>query len=100
MSNFKTVNAQQADDIHHYKNIKEKLHKTNAAILCNKLCRTHRLTPNCVPNTVSGTDRPTDVVNNLRILWTSSTLLETNSIISTNILCTNVIVLNKPSMLL
>jgi len=60
MSNFKTVNAQQADDIHHYKNIKEKLYKTNAAILCNKLCRTHRLTPNCVPNTVSGTsDRPT-----------------------------------------
>ena len=71
-SHFKTVNAQQAKDIHHYKNIEEKLYKTNAPILLNKLYRTHRLTsnyvhinrthrltPNYVHITVSATsDRP------------------------------------------
>jgi hypothetical protein len=59
MSNCKTVNVKQAKDIHHYKNIKEKLYKTNAPILFNKLYKIYRLTPNHVHITVSGTyDRP------------------------------------------
>jgi hypothetical protein len=38
------INAQQARIIHHYKNTKEKLLKTNAAIWCNKMCKFKHLT--------------------------------------------------------
>ena len=43
MSSFTTVNAQQVENIHHYEYVKEKLYKTNAPILCNKIRRTYRL---------------------------------------------------------
>jgi len=48
MSNIKTVNAQQAKDVHLYRNIKGKLFKTNASIWFNTVCRTYHLTPNYV----------------------------------------------------
>ena len=32
MNNTKIVNTQQAKDIHHYKNNKQKINKTNASI--------------------------------------------------------------------
>jgi hypothetical protein len=38
-TNLKFINAEQARDIHMYKNIKQKLHKTIAAIWFNKTCR-------------------------------------------------------------
>ena len=41
----KFANAQQAKQIYQYKNIKEKLYKTNAAIWYNKTCRQKRLMP-------------------------------------------------------
>jgi hypothetical protein len=46
MSNFKTSNAQQAKDRHHYKNRKDRLRKTKASIRFNKICSTYHLTPN------------------------------------------------------
>jgi hypothetical protein len=39
MNNMKVINTQQARIIHHYKNSKEKLLKTNAEIWFNKMCR-------------------------------------------------------------
>jgi hypothetical protein len=48
MNNFKTANAQQAKDTHHYKNIQEKLCKTRASIRFNKMCSTYHLTPNYI----------------------------------------------------
>jgi hypothetical protein len=36
-NNIKFVVARQAKDVYQYKNIKEKLHRTNAAIWYNKL---------------------------------------------------------------
>ena len=37
--NVKFVNAQQEKQTYQYKNTEEKLYKTNAAILYNKICR-------------------------------------------------------------
>jgi len=37
--NVEIINAQQAKQIYRYKNIKEKMYKTNAAIRYNKTCR-------------------------------------------------------------
>jgi hypothetical protein len=44
-NNIKFVIARQAKEVYQYKNIKEKLHRTNAAIWYNKLCRQLQLTP-------------------------------------------------------
>jgi hypothetical protein len=41
--NIKFVNDQQAKLVYHYKNIKEKLHKTNATIWSNKVCIIEKL---------------------------------------------------------
>jgi len=41
--NVKFANAQQAKQIYQYKNIKEKLYETYAAIWCNKTCRQRKL---------------------------------------------------------
>jgi hypothetical protein len=38
--------AKQAKDTYNYRNIKQKLHKTTAAIWFNKTCRERGLTPN------------------------------------------------------
>ena len=40
MKRIKFVEAKQARDIHQYKNIKQKLLKTNAAVWFNKICIT------------------------------------------------------------
>jgi len=40
------VNVKQAKEIYQYRNIKEKLHSTNAAIWYNKICREKQLAPN------------------------------------------------------
>jgi hypothetical protein len=42
----KFVDAKQAKDTHLYKNSKEKLYKTTAAMWYNKVCTDKQLTPN------------------------------------------------------
>jgi hypothetical protein len=44
-ANLKFINAKQAGDIYVYKNIKQKLHKTIAAIWFNTTCREKDLKP-------------------------------------------------------
>jgi hypothetical protein len=46
--NFKLVDAQQGNLVYRYKNIKEKLYETNAAIWYNKTRRHKQLTPNYI----------------------------------------------------
>jgi hypothetical protein len=46
--NVKFINAQQAKSVYKYRNIEEKLHKTNAAIWFNKTCKYKQLTPNYI----------------------------------------------------
>jgi hypothetical protein len=41
--NVKFVNAKQAKEAYQYKRNKEKLHRTNAAISYNKICREKKL---------------------------------------------------------
>jgi len=43
--NVKFANAKQAYEIHQYRNSKEKLHKSNAAIWCNKISREKQVAP-------------------------------------------------------
>jgi hypothetical protein len=57
MTNIKFTNARQAKAVYKYKNSKEKLCKTNAAVWLNKICKTERLTPNYIQVKVSGTSR-------------------------------------------
>jgi hypothetical protein len=45
-TNVKFVNAKQAKETHQYRNTKEKLYKTNAAIWYNKIRREKQLTSN------------------------------------------------------
>ena len=40
INNIKFINARQAKEIYQYKNIKEKIHKTNTAIWYNNICNT------------------------------------------------------------
>jgi hypothetical protein len=47
-TNIEFVNAKQAKERYQYRNSKEKLYKTNAAVWCNKLCREKQLTPNYI----------------------------------------------------
>jgi hypothetical protein len=47
-TNVKFASAQQEQQIHQYKNIKEKKYETNAAIWYNKTCRHKQLVPNYV----------------------------------------------------
>jgi hypothetical protein len=54
MNNVSVTNAQQVRIIHHYKNTKEKLLKTNTAIWLNKVCRYKYLAPKCMDVSVSG----------------------------------------------
>ena len=56
-NNLKFVVARQAKDVCQYKSIKEKLHRTNAAIWHNKLCRQLQLTPNYIAIKVNGHNR-------------------------------------------
>ena len=60
----KICTAEQAKNIHQYKNNKLKLHKTNAAIWYNKSCRMKGLTLKYISIKVSG--------NNMRSKYTTS----------------------------
>jgi hypothetical protein len=53
--NIKFINAQQARMVYGYRNIKEKLLKTNASIWFNKICRSEQLQPKYVNIKVFGT---------------------------------------------
>jgi hypothetical protein len=53
---IKFGNAQQAKLTNNYKNIKVKLHSTNASIWFNKICKLEQLTPTYVHVTVNGND--------------------------------------------
>jgi hypothetical protein len=44
-------------DVYQYENIKEKLHRTNAAIWCNKSCRQLQFTPKYIAIKVNGQNR-------------------------------------------
>jgi hypothetical protein len=48
------ISAQQARVSHNYKNIKEKLHKTNSAIWFNKICKLEQLQPNYIHINING----------------------------------------------
>jgi hypothetical protein len=48
MNSLKTVCAQQAKLINNFRNAKQKLLKTKAAIWFNKICRINQLTPTVV----------------------------------------------------
>ena len=54
MNNMKVINAQQAKIIHHHKNTKQKLLKTNAVIWFNKMCRLKHLNPKYIQIKVNG----------------------------------------------
>jgi hypothetical protein len=50
----KIINAQQARVSYNYKNMKQKLLKTNSAIWFNKVCRQEQLQPNYIHINVNG----------------------------------------------
>jgi hypothetical protein len=50
----KFIDAQQDKTIHKFQRIKEKIHKTNAAIWFNKLCKMEQLTPRYINIRVNG----------------------------------------------
>jgi len=56
MENVKIINAQQAKQIHHFKNTKERLYKTNASVWYNKTCRQLQLAPIYISIKVKGTN--------------------------------------------
>jgi hypothetical protein len=51
---FKHDKCQKAKVTNAYKNTKEKLHRTNATIWFNKLCRSYHLKPNYIKITING----------------------------------------------
>jgi len=51
---LKFIDAKEAKDIYHYKNIKRKLYRTIAAIWYNKTCRQKQLTPTYVNICING----------------------------------------------
>jgi hypothetical protein len=55
--NLKFIEAKQAKEIYQYKNIKRKLHKTNAAMWYNKTCRQIQLTPAYINIRINGRNR-------------------------------------------
>jgi hypothetical protein len=68
--NIKFSNAQQAKQIHRYKNIKLKLYKTNAAIWYNKTCRHKQLTPNYISIKINGSIKLVFIIRrNHTIYW-------------------------------
>jgi hypothetical protein len=52
--NIKFTNAQQAQPIYKYRNTKEKLHKTNAAIWFSKACKFKQLIPKYIAIKIKG----------------------------------------------
>jgi hypothetical protein len=54
MGNVKFINAQQAKQIYHFKNIKERLYKRDTSVWYNKTCRQLQLTPIYISIKVKG----------------------------------------------
>jgi hypothetical protein len=54
--NIKFAHAQPAKAVHNDKIIKVKLHRINASILFNKICKTEHLMPKYIHVTVNGND--------------------------------------------
>jgi hypothetical protein len=52
--NLKFANAKQAKETHEYRNIKQELHKTTAAIWFNKTCRERGIKPNYINIKING----------------------------------------------
>ena len=52
--NVKFVNAKLANETYQYRNTREKLHKTNVAIWCNKIYREKQLRPNYISLKING----------------------------------------------
>jgi inorganic pyrophosphatase/exopolyphosphatase len=57
MNNIKFANVKQAKYTHEYKNVKEKLHKMNADIWFNKMCKAYNVTPKYINIKVSGKNK-------------------------------------------
>ena len=55
--NVKFINAQQAECTYNYRNVKEKLHKTNASIWFNEICKNEQLSPKYIHITVNGNNQ-------------------------------------------
>jgi hypothetical protein len=55
--NIKFTDAKHAREIHQFKNIKRKLHKTIATIWFNKSCKQQQLTPNYINIHINGNNR-------------------------------------------
>jgi hypothetical protein len=55
--NVKCVNAEQAGGIYKFRNIKQKLHKTIAAIWYNKTCREKNIKPNYINIRINGNNK-------------------------------------------
>ena len=53
-TSLKFIDAKQAKDIYHYKNLKRKLYRINTAIWYNKTCRQRQLTPAYVNIRING----------------------------------------------
>jgi hypothetical protein len=53
----KIVSAQQAKVVKNYRNIKEKLHKTNSAIWFNKVCKLEQLSPKYIQIKINGNNK-------------------------------------------
>ena len=65
INNINFANTRQARAVYNYKNTKEKLHKTNAAVRCNKVCEIERLTPKYIQVKGNGNNRQSINTNNL-----------------------------------
>jgi hypothetical protein len=50
-------NVKQAQVVYNFKNTKEKLLKTTAAIWFNKICKSHQLTPKYIKIEVNGNNK-------------------------------------------
>jgi hypothetical protein len=61
--NVKFVSAEQANEMYQYRNTREQLYKTSAAILHNKVRREKQLTPNQLSVEING-KKPTMPKNN------------------------------------
>jgi hypothetical protein len=64
--NIKFIDAKQAREIYQYKNIKDKLYRTNATIWYNKICWQKQLTPTYINICINGkTNNATELSDQL-----------------------------------
>jgi hypothetical protein len=59
--NIKFSVAQQAKLVYNFQQLKEKIHKTNASIWFNKVCRAEQLVPKYIRITVNGNTQQSTV---------------------------------------